>query len=487
MLILKKFQHCSDNELLMILQWRNNPSVREQMINKDIISIDDHLNYVGNLDKRNDVDYRVIVYEDKYIGVINLTDIKKNSAELGLYKNPESIVKGAGPLLMDCIYQLAGQKGIKKLKLRVLKSNLKALHLYERFNFVKISEDMEYIYMEIVLDKKIFIVAELSANHDHNINIAKESIKAANETGVDAVKIQTYTADTITIDCQNKYFQIDKGTMWDGRTLYDLYKEAFTPWEWHAELRDYAESLGLTFFSTPFDFTAVDYLEKMNNPIYKIASFEITDIPLIEYAASKAKPIIISTGIAEMQEIKEAVDACRRVGNNDITLLKCTSSYPAPIDQANLLTMVNMKDTFDVKVGLSDHSMGSDIAIAAAALGAEVIEKHFILDRKIGGPDAAFSMEPDEFKKMVESIRNVEKALGKVTYQLSDKTRKNREFSRSLFIVEDIKIGDVFTVKNIRSIRPGYGLAPKYLQDVVGEKAKIDLKKGTPLTFEMFR
>ncbi len=228
-------------------------------------------------------------------------------------------------------------------------------------------------------------------------------------------------------------------------------------------LRDFAEIFGLTFFSTPFDFTAVDYLEKMNNPIYKIASFEITDIPLIEYAASKGKPMIISTGIAELQEIQEVVEACRRVGNDDITLLKCTSSYPAPIDQANLKTMINMKETFNVKVGLSDHTIGTDVAVAAAALGAQVIEKHFILDRKIGGPDSAFSMEPKAFRSMVDSIRNVEKALGTVTYTLTDQSRKNREFSRSLFVVIDIKVGEIFTKNNVRSIRPCYGMAPKYI------------------------
>lgn len=333
--------------------------------------------------------------------------------------------------------------------------------------------------------KKTFIIAELSANHDHKLELALKTIEAIKSAGADAVKIQTYTADTITIKCDNNCFTLKQGTIWDGKTFYDLYKEAYTPWEWHDELRDYAESLGLVFFSTPFDFTAVDFLESKNVPIYKIASFEITDIPLIEYTASKGKPMIISTGIATIGEIQEAVEACRRMGNNDITLLKCTSSYPAPVDEANLKTMVNMKDTFNVKVGLSDHTMGSDVSVAAVALGAEVIEKHFILDRKIGGPDAEFSMEPAEFKAMVDSICNVEKALGKVTYELSDKTMKSREFSRSLFVVEDIKAGEIFTEKNIRSIRPGYGLSPKYFKNILGKKAGTNLKKGVPLAWEM--
>lgn len=329
-----------------------------------------------------------------------------------------------------------------------------------------------------------FIIAEISANHNHNIDIAKKTIFSIKECGADAVKIQTYTADTITIDCRNNYFLINQGTLWDGKNLYDLYKEAYTPWEWHDELRDYAESLGLVFFSTPFDFTAVDFLESKNVPIYKIASFEITDIPLIEYTAAKGKPMIISTGIATIGEIQDAVEACRRMGNYDITLLKCTSSYPAPVDEANLKTMVNLKDTFNVKVGLSDHTMGSDVAVAAVALGAEVIEKHFILDRSIGGPDADFSMEPAEFKAMVSSIRNVEKAIGCVTYELSEKTMKSREFSRSLFVVEDMKAGEIFTSKNVRSIRPGYGLSPKYIGDVIGKRAAKDVKRGEPLNWE---
>lgn len=369
----------------------------------------------------------------------------------------------------------------------IKESNIKSQRFFEKAGFIFSNKtsinDCEAQIWNMRLHKS-FIIAELSANHNHNIEVALESIKAVKESGADAIKIQTYTADTITIDSSNEYFQINKGTLWDGMTLYNLYKEAYTPWEWHDKLRDYAESLGLMFFSTPFDFTAVDFLESKNVPIYKIASFEITDIPLIEYAALKGKPMIISTGIATIGEIHDAVEACRRMGNNDITLLKCTSSYPAPVDEANLRTMVNMKETFGVKVGLSDHTMGSDVAVAAVALGAEVIEKHFVLDRGIGGPDADFSMEPAEFKTMVGSIRNVEKALGKITYDLSEKTKKNREFSRSLFVVEDIKSGEIFTEKNIRSIRPGYGLPPKYYQEIIGKRASVDLKKGEPLTWQ---
>ncbi|MDH5716649.1 MAG: pseudaminic acid synthase [Spirochaetia bacterium] len=338
----------------------------------------------------------------------------------------------------------------------------------------------------MIFDKnKVFTIAELSANHNQNIDIAKQTIKAIKESGADSVKLQTYTADTITLNSNKDYFKIKQGTIWDGKNLYDLYKEAYTPWEWHEELFNYAKELGLVSFSSPFDFTAVDFLEKLNVPAYKIASFEITDIPLIEYAAAKGKPMIISTGISTLGDIEEAVNACRKTGNNDITLLKCTSSYPAPIEEANLLTIPNMKEAFGVNVGLSDHTLGSDVAVGAVAVGAKVIEKHFILDRKMGGPDAAFSMEPEEFKAMVQSIRNVEKALGKVNYQLTPKAEKNREFSKSLFVVKDIKSGEKFTEVNIRSIRPGYGLHPKYLKDVIGKRAAVDIEKGEPFSWNM--
>lgn len=324
---------------------------------------------------------------------------------------------------------------------------------------------------------KTFIVAELSANHGHKLEVALESVRAAKEAGADAVKIQTYTADTITLNCDADDFKV-KGTLWDGRTLYDLYQEAYTPWEWHQAIFDEAKKCGLICFSTPFDKTAVDFLEDLGNPIMKIASFEITDIPLIEYAAKKGKPMVISTGIAMPEDIELAVKTCKDAGNDDITLLKCTSSYPAPIEDANLKTMVNMKERYSVKVGLSDHTMGYDVAVAAVALGATLVEKHFILDRSIGGPDAAFSMEISEFTAMVESIRNVEKALGEVVYPTDSSKIKGREFCRSLYVAEDMKMGDTITENNVRSVRPGYGLHPKYLPTLLGRKINRDLEKG---------
>lgn len=335
------------------------------------------------------------------------------------------------------------------------------------------------------ISKKTFIIAELSANHGHNIENALATVRAVKECGADAIKIQTYTADTITLDCNNEYFQIKQGTIWDGTTLYQLYQEAYTPWEWHAAIQAEAEKLGLVFFSTPFDFSAVDFLENLNVPLYKIASFEITDIPLIEYTASKGKPMIISTGIATLADIEAAVAACRRMGNNDITLLKCTSSYPAPIEEANLLTIPNLAQTFGVKVGLSDHTLGYTAPIVAVALGAQVIEKHFILDRAIGGPDASFSLTPEEFKVMVDNVRQAEAALGKVSYELTDKVKNNRKFARSLFVSKDIKAGELFTLDNIRSVRPNDGLSPAELPRVLGQKAKQELKAGTPLTWDL--
>ena len=334
------------------------------------------------------------------------------------------------------------------------------------------------------MQNKTYIVAELSANHGHKLENALASVHAAKAAGVDAIKIQTYTADTMTLDSDNEDFLVKTGTIWDGISLYKLYQQAYTPWEWHKAIFDEAKKVGIDCFSTPFDKTAVDLLEELDNPIYKIASFEITDIPLIEYAASKHKPIVISTGIATPDDIQEALGACKRVGNDDITLLHCVSAYPAPMELVNLRTMTDMAKRYGVRVGLSDHTMGSDVAIAAVALGATMVEKHFILDRSIGGPDAAFSMQQDEFASMVQSIRNVEKALGTVAYKTDPSTIKGREFSRSLYVAEDMKTGDIITEQNVRSVRPGYGLHPKYLPEILGKRVNRDLKKGERMMLE---
>lgn len=331
---------------------------------------------------------------------------------------------------------------------------------------------------------KTFIIAELSANHNGSKQTAIETIQAAKRAGADAIKLQTYTADTITLNCHNADFKITQGTLWDGKYLYDLYQEAYTPWEWHTELFEAAQDEGLVCFSTPFDKTAVDLLESLNNPIYKIASFEITDIPLIEYAARKMKPMVISTGIATMEDIALAVETCRKVGNNDITLLKCTSSYPAPIEEANLLMINDLATRFGVKSGLSDHTISSVAPITAVVLGAVMIEKHFIIDRSIGGPDAAFSMNEQEFTQMVRDIRQAEKAIGKIDYEPTDKMKSGRCFSRSLYVAKNMKAGDVITEQNVRSVRPGYGLHPKYFPELLGKKVNRDLQKGERMKLE---
>ena len=333
-------------------------------------------------------------------------------------------------------------------------------------------------------NNKVFIIAELSANHNQNFDIAVETIKAAKKIGADAIKFQTYTADTITMNCDSKHFQINEG-LWAGKTLYELYQEAYTPWEWQPKLKKIAEELGLVCFSSAFDKTAVDFLEKMDVPAYKVASLEITDIPLIQYIASKGKPVIMSTGIARMKDIQEAVNACREMGNNNIILLKCTSVYPAPIEEANLRTIPDLAVRFDIIPGLSDHTMGITVPVTSIALGAKVIEKHFILDKSVGGPDAAFSLDRAEFKAMVDAVRSAEKSLGKINYEISERVKKVQVFSRSLFVVKDMKKGYAITRENVRSIRPGYGLAPKYLDDVIGKKAKMNLRKGTPLSWDL--
>jgi len=340
---------------------------------------------------------------------------------------------------------------------------------------------MKIGYKNIGQDNPCFIIAELSANHNGDLNVAIETIRAAKRAGADAIKLQTYTPDTLTIDCDNKYFKIEGGTLWDGKTLYELYGEAYTPWEWHKRLFEVAEEEGLICFSSPFDFTAVDFLENLKVPAYKIASFEIQDIPLIEYAASKGKPIIISTGIAEEEDIQLAVDTCRKVGNNDIILLKCTSSYPAPLELANLNTIPDIKKRYKVEVGFSDHTYGSLAPTVATTLGAKVIEKHFILDKSIGGPDADFSLDVNEFTEMVNKVRDTEKLLGKVSYEISEKVRKNRKFARSLFVVDDVKAGDRITKDNIRSIRPGYGLHPKYYNKILGKQFTCNVNRGEPI------
>ena len=342
---------------------------------------------------------------------------------------------------------------------------------------------MEIDKIKINSNSPVFIIAELSANHNGSLETAIETIRAAKRVGANCIKLQTYTADTMTIQTNKEDFII-KGTIWNGQNLHELYKKAHTPWEWHGVLMEVAQEEGLVCFSTPFDKSSVDFLENLNVPAYKIASFEITDIQFIEYVASKMKPVIISTGIAKEEEIKNAIDVCRRIGNNDICLLKCTSSYPAPIEEANICMVADLAKKFNVISGLSDHTLGQTAPILAVAMGAKIIEKHFILNKSIGGPDSSFSLDENEFSSMVKGVREAEKDMGKVDYTLSKKQISGRSFSRSLYLVKDIKAGEILSEKNIRSIRPGFGLHPKYLKVILGKKYLINSKKGDRLELE---
>jgi N-acetylneuraminate synthase len=330
----------------------------------------------------------------------------------------------------------------------------------------------------------VYIVAEMSANHNHSFEHAVRILHAAKEAGADAVKLQTYTPDSITISSDRDYFRIDGGTLWDGRSLYDLYKQAYMPWEWQPKLKAIADKLGIDLFSTAFDTSAVDFLEEMGVPAHKVASFEIVDILLIEKMARTGKPLIISTGMATLEEIKEAVQAARNAGATQIALLKCTSAYPAPPEEMNLRTIPHLMETFRVPVGISDHTLGIAVPVAAVVLGACIVEKHFTLSRSVPGPDSTFSLEPHAFKEMVETIRTVEKALGKVHYGVTEQEVKSRVFRRSLFVVKYMKAGEIFTEENVRSIRPGHGLPPKHLKDVLGKRAAQDIERGTPLSWE---
>lgn len=347
------------------------------------------------------------------------------------------------------------------------------------------NEDIQIGGHRVSLESGTYIIAEMSGNHNMDYDRAVKILHAAKDSGANAIKIQTYTADTITLDCDDPCFQITQGTLWDGTTLHKLYEKAYTPWEWQPKLQKAANDIGLDFFSSPFDFTSVDFLEKINVPAYKVASFEITDIPLIRKVAGLGKPVIISTGIATLSDIELAVKTCRDEGNDNIILLKCCSAYPTPYEDINLRTMVNLRDTFNCIVGLSDHTMGDTVAVASVAMGAKVIEKHLTLSRADGGVDSAFSMEPEEFKQMVDHIRIVEKAMGAVTYDLTEKQKAERQHARSLFIAKDMKAGEVLDETNMRSVRPANGLHTKFYEELLGKRVARDVKLGTPLSWDL--
>ena len=331
----------------------------------------------------------------------------------------------------------------------------------------------------------VYCIAEVSANHNQDFETAVRIVRAAKDAGADSVKLQTYTPDTITIQSNRECFQVGGGTLWDGRSLYDLYKEAYTPWEWQPKLKKVADDLGMQCFSSAFDASAVDFLETMNVPAHKVASFELVDLPLIQRMAATGKPLIMSTGMATLKEIEEAVTTARRAGATQIALLKCTSAYPAPADEMNLRTIPELARRFDVPVGLSDHTIGIAVPVAAVSLGACIIEKHLTLSRTAGGPDSAFSLEPEEFRAMVEGVRTAEKALGSVHFGVSELESRSRVFRRSLFVVRDLKKGELFTSENVRSIRPGDGLHTRHLTEVLGKTAALDIVQGTPLSWDL--
>ena len=329
--------------------------------------------------------------------------------------------------------------------------------------------------------KNIFIIAEISANHNQDKDFVLQTVKSIAKSGADAVKVQTYKPESLTLNMNTGYFRPRTNGIWKGKTSWDLYSKGSLPYEWHIEIQKLCKELDILFFSSPFDFEAVDFLETLNVPLYKVASLEITDLPLIEYIASKKKPIIISTGTAEVNDIHDAINICKNVGNKDITLLKCTSDYPADLQNANLKTLKDLKDRFNVKIGISDHTKGYIVPVTAVSFGISVIEKHFTLSKKIDSPDSSFSMDPDEFKLMVENVRKAEVAIGNISYHLSESDKLRR---RSIFVISDIKKGDKFNFNNIRSIRPGHGISPRFFNDIIGKKSKINIKKGTPLSFE---
>ncbi len=462
----------------------NDDTVRLVSMNPEKIKWDDHVKWFNEiLNTSNAFFYVAETDERDFIGQVRFV---KNAQDwvvsISLVKKHRH--KNLGKRILEKAMKMSG---LKSFKAYVKTDNLSSQKLFFSLGYkinqkeTEINKNGSFLALQY---NSVFIIAEMSANHCGNKNLAKEIIKTAKEIGADAVKIQTYTADTITLNCHNPEFKVSGTKLWNDKYLYDLYQEASTPWEWQSELKAYADEIGIPLFSTPFDFTAVDFLETLNVPMYKIASFEAFDYPLIKYAAKCGKPMIISTGVSSLEEIQEAVNACQSVGNNDITLLKCTSAYPAEPKDMNLLTIKDMIERFSpqgVKVGLSDHSMSLVPPVTAVALGATVIEKHFTLDRSLGGADSGFSLNTEEFALMVKTVRETEQALGKIDYTINE---QNRKFARSLYVTKAIKKGETFTPENVRSVRPSNGLHPKYYEEILGKTATCDLDFGTPLKLE---
>lgn len=468
-----------DKDIKNVFELSNEDYVRANSLNLEKIDWEHHVNWFQERIKKTNEPFYIIEDEkNNFIGQVRIDKKEEVIISISIREN----FRGKG-LAKKIIKNCSDLSNFETITAYVKESNLPSLKSFLKAGYKNLG--IENGYYKLIYSKKVYIIAEMSANHCGNIELAKKIIKTAKEIGADAVKIQTYTADTITIDCNNEEFQIkDKNSLWNGENLYGLYQKAFTPWEWQGELKKYADEIGIDFFSTPFDFTAVDFLESINVPLYKIASFEAIDYPLIRYSAAKGKPMIISVGISSFEEIQEAINACKSVGNNDITILKCTSAYPAKVENMNLNTIKDMIEKFSpqgVKVGLSDHSLSIVPPVTAVALGARVIEKHLTFDRSLGGADSGFSLEPKEFEEMIKAVRDTEKALGSVNYTINE---NNRKFARSLYVVKDIKKGEVLTEDNIRSIRPSNGLHPKFYEEVLGKRVNRDLNFGTPLKME---
>lgn len=467
------------DDMEKVFELSNDDIVRANSINQEKIKWEDHVEWFKNRIKKTTEPFYIVESEKKeFIAQVRFD--KKEEIIISISITESFRGKGlASKIIKEC----SEKSGFKKIIAFVKEENFASQKAFLKAGFVL--KEKEDNYLKYEYKNSVYIIAEMSANHCGDKELAKKIIKSAKDCGADAVKVQTYTADTITIDCNNEEFQIkDEKSLWNGENLYSLYQKAYTPWEWQGELKQYADEIGIDFFSTPFDFTAVDFLESINVPCYKIASFEAMDYPLIKYAAKFGKPMIISTGVSSLEEIQGAIDTCKSVGNNDIIILKCTSAYPAQLEDMNIITIKDMIERFSsqgVKIGLSDHSMSNIPSVIAISFGAKVVEKHFTLDRKLGGADAGFSLEPDEFKSLVQAIRDTEKALGEVDYTINE---KNRKFARSLYVVKDIKKGEKFSSENVRSIRPSNGLHPKYYEEVLKTTAKRDLKFGTPLKIE---
>lgn len=465
------------NDIKKVFELSNDEDVRKNSINQEKIKWEYHIKWFENRIKNTKEPFYIIeTLDNDFVGQVRFDKKEELVISISVAKNFRG--KGlAAKIIKKCSEKTKSNKIIAFVK----DCNIASKKSFVKAGYKFIEKENEYL--KYIYNNSVYIIAEMSANHCGNFELAKKIIKTAKEIGADAVKVQTYTADTITINCDNEEFQIkDDSSLWKGENLYSLYQKAYTPWEWQKELKQYADQIGIDFFSTPFDYTAVDFLESINVPCYKIASFEAIDYPLVKYTAKFGKPMIISSGVSSLEEMQSAIDVCKSVGNNDITLLKCTSVYPAPLDSMNIITIKDMLERFapqGVKIGLSDHSMSNVPSVAAVALGARVIEKHFTLDRKLGGADSGFSLNIEEFKSLVQDIRNAEKVMGSVSYKINE---RNRKYARSLYVVKDIKKGEKFTVENVRSIRPGMGLHPKYYEEILGKVAKRDLAFGTPLS-----